>query len=55
MTPARETRVCVAFSPVTPQSVAGSRIEPPVSLPSAAVKNRAATPAPEPEEEPPVQ
>jgi hypothetical protein len=34
---------------------AGKRMEPPVSLPSAAAKKRAATPAPEPEEEPPVQ
>ena len=36
MTPWRETRVCVAFRPVTPQMLAGSRMEPPVSLPSAA-------------------
>ena len=55
ITPKRDTRVCVAFSPVTPQMVAGRRMEPPVSLPSAAAKKRAATPAPEPEEEPPVQ
>jgi len=54
MTPARETRVCVAFNPVTPQNEAGRRIEPPVSEPSAAAQNRAATAAPEPEEEPPV-
>ncbi len=36
ITPARETRVCVGFSPVTPHAEAGSRIDPPVSDPSAA-------------------
>ena len=33
-TPARLTRVCVGFRPVTPQSAAGWRAEPPESVPS---------------------
>ena len=40
--------------PLTPQKVAGRRIEPPVSEPRAAKLARAATEAPEPEDEPPV-
>jgi hypothetical protein len=36
-----------------PQQAAGSRMEPPVSLPRAPGKSPAATPAPEPLEEPP--
>ncbi len=35
ITPWRETRVCVGLMPVTPQMAAGSRMEPPVSEPSA--------------------
>src|SRR5215470_12605795 len=53
MTPRRETRPYVGFSPTTPQKAAGSRIEPPVSVPSAAWHSWAATAAPEPPEEPP--
>src|SRR5437762_10839675 len=51
---ARLTRPLVGFNPVTPQKCAGIRIEPPVSEPSAAGTSRAATAAPEPEDEPPV-
>jgi hypothetical protein len=40
--------------PTTPQAAAGSRIEPPVSEPSAPNVMRAATEAPEPLDEPPV-
>ena len=52
--PWRETSPQVGFSPVTPQIAAGRRIDPPVSEPRAAKVARAATIAPEPEEEPPV-
>src|SRR3954452_6286801 len=51
---ARLTRLLVGLSPDTPQKCAGMRIEPPVSEPSAAGTSRAATAAPEPDEEPPV-
>src|SRR5712691_6051632 len=51
---ARLTRPEVGLRPVMPQKCAGRRIEPPVSEPSAAGMSRAATAAPEPEEEPPV-
>src|SRR4051795_2273155 len=51
---ARLTRPLVGFSPVTPQKCAGMRIEPPGSEPSAAGTSRAATAAPEPDDEPPV-
>jgi hypothetical protein len=44
----------VVLSPVTPQLFAGMRIEPPVSEPSEAKVRRAATAAPEPDDEPPV-
>src|SRR5207245_11095800 len=52
--PARLTRPTVVFSPVTPQKCAGIRIEPPVSDPNAANVKRAATAAPDPDDEPPV-
>jgi hypothetical protein len=39
--------------PVAPHIEAGLRIEPPVSVPSAAEKNPAARPAPLPLDEPP--
>jgi hypothetical protein len=39
--------------PVIPESAAGWRIEPPVSVPVAAVAMRAATAAAEPPDEPP--
>src|SRR5688572_10939936 len=51
---ARLTRPYVGLRPVTPQKCAGRRIEPPVSEPSAAGVIRAATPVPDPEDEPPV-
>jgi hypothetical protein len=41
--------------PATPHSAAGIRIEPPVSVPSAAGARPAATAAPEPELDPPVK
>src|SRR5262245_54214154 len=55
MAPARLTRPYVGLSPTTPQHAAGSRIEPPVSVPTVAAANPAATAPPEPLEEPPVQ
>src|SRR5947209_13337208 len=51
---ARLTRPLVGLKPVTPQKCAGSRIEPPVSEPSAAWTRRAPTAVPEPDDEPPV-
>ena len=51
--PQREQRPYVGLSPTTPQKAAGWRIEPPVSVPMAAVAARAATAAAEPPEEPP--
>src|SRR5882724_1002283 len=54
MAPARLTRPTVVFNPVTPQKCAGIRIDPPVSEPSAANVNRAATAEPDPDDEPPV-
>ena len=55
MAPARETRLQVGLMPDRPQKVAGARIEPPVSDPSAAKAARAATAEPDPEDEPPVK
>src|SRR6266852_49160 len=52
--PARLIRPTVVFNPVTPQKWAGIRIEPPVSDPNAANVRRAATAAPDPDDEPPV-
>src|SRR5712664_2705753 len=52
--PARLMRPTVVFNPVTPQKCAGIRIEPPVSDPNAANVKRAATAAPDPDDEPPV-
>ncbi len=51
--PARETRPYVGLSPNTPQSDAGTRIEPLVSEPSVSGTNPAPTAAPDPPEEPP--
>src|SRR5205823_3644172 len=51
--PARPTRPYVGLRPTTPQQAAGSRIEPPVSLPRAPTTKPAATAAAEPLEEPP--
>src|SRR5262249_22977691 len=53
MTPARLTRPYVGFKPTTPQHAAGSRIDPPVSLPTAPMQSAAAPAAPEPLDEPP--
>ena len=53
MTPSRGTRPYVGLSPVTPQSEAGIRIDPPVSVPSAKGNSRAATATAEPEDDPP--
>src|SRR3954469_11463432 len=52
--PWRDTRLQVGLIPDRPQKVAGDRINPPVSDPSAAKDARAAPAAPEPEDEPPV-
>jgi len=52
--PARLMRPTVVLRPVTPQKCAGIRIEPPVSEPSAAKVNRAATAEPDPDDDPPV-
>ena len=51
--PASGTRCCVGLKPTTPQSAAGTRTEPPVSVPIATTQlpSFAATPAPE--DEPP--
>src|SRR5262249_29141702 len=53
MTPYRDTRPYVGLSPTTPQKAAGSRTDPPVSVPSAAWHSRAAPATPEPPEDPP--
>src|ERR1700733_2672851 len=52
--PARLIRPTVVFNPVTPQKCAGNRLEPPLPEPSAAKVSRAATAAPDPDDEPPV-
>src|SRR5215470_13259710 len=53
MTPQRETRPYVGFSPTTPQNAAGWRIDPPVSVPRLAAHRPAATAAELPPELPP--
>src|SRR5512145_2642107 len=53
MTPYRETRPYVGLRPVMPQNAAGSRIDPPVSVPREARHERAATAAADPPDEPP--
>ena len=53
MSPYRDTRPYVGFSPTTPQQAAGWRIDPPVSVPRAATHSSAATAAAEPPLEPP--
>lgn len=52
-TPRRDTRPNVGFSPATPQQAAGPRIEPPVSVPSAASTMPSPTSEAEPLDEPP--
>ncbi len=51
--PARDSRPNVGFSPNTPQSEAGTRIEPFVSDPSVTGTCPAATAAADPPDEPP--
>src|SRR5207237_3208924 len=52
-TPQRGTRPYVGFMPTPPQSAAGWRIEPPVSVPSAKSASPAATATAEPPDDPP--
>ena len=52
-TPSRLTRPNVGLSPCTWQNALGTRIEPPVSVPSASGARPAASAAPEPPLEPP--
>ena len=52
-TPVRLVSPTVGLIPTTPFNAAGHRIDPSVSVPTAANANPAATPAPEPELEPP--
>ena len=52
-TPSIGTRPCVGLKPTIPQHAAGMRIEPPVSVPSAASHRPAASAAAEPPLEPP--
>ena len=54
MTPVRLTSPELGIKPAMPHSEAGPRIEPPVSVPKAAGTNPAATAAPEPLDEPPL-
>ena len=51
-TPARETSPRVGLSPTTPLAPAGHTIDPSVSVPIATWASDAATPAPEPDDEP---
>src|SRR5580704_1116491 len=51
--PLRSRRPCVGRMPYSPQKLAGTRTEPPVSVPSAVSQRPAATAAAEPEDEPP--
>src|SRR5947208_15285610 len=53
ISPYREIRPYVGFSPTTPHSAAGWRTEPPVSVPSAHTASPAATAAADPPDEPP--
>src|SRR5690554_1209346 len=53
MSPYRDTRPYVGFSPTTPQSAAGWRIDPPVSDPRAMGTAPPATTAADPPLEPP--
>src|SRR5579884_3892240 len=52
--PAVGTESKVGLMPTTPQSAAGTRIEPPVSVPSEPKHRQAATAAADPLDEPPV-
>jgi hypothetical protein len=53
ISPAVERRPCVVRMPKIPQNEAGTRTDPPVSVPKAKSQSPAATAAAEPEEEPP--
>ena len=50
--PSRLTSPRVGLSPTTPLAAAGQTIEPLVSVPTATWASEAATPAPEPDDEP---
>src|SRR5262245_46049846 len=52
--PRSEMRPCVVLSPIRPQKLAGARIEPAVSVPTAMLTSLPATAAADPEDEPPV-
>ena len=51
-TPARDTNPSVGLCPTTPLAPAGHTIEPSVSVPIATWASAAATPAPDPDDEP---
>lgn len=51
--PSTDSRPWVGRSPHSPQSLAGTRVEPPVSVPSATSTRPAATALAEPLDEPP--
>ena len=53
ITPSIGTRRAVGLNPTRPQTAAGMRTEPPVSVPSAATAMRSATETAAPAEEPP--
>ena len=53
MVPKTLTRPKVGFSPTVPQKEEGTRIEPPVSVPTEAAQRPAATAAAEPALDPP--
>ncbi|KOU16235.1 hypothetical protein ADK49_18665 [Streptomyces sp. WM6349] len=53
VTPCRGTSPYVGFRPTTPFRAAGTRIDPPVSVPSANVAARAATATADPPLDPP--
>ena len=48
MAPSSEMRPCVVRSPISPQKLAGARIEPPVSEPTAMLASPPATAAADP-------
>src|SRR5690349_1221162 len=54
VTPAALTNPYVGFNPTIPQNAAGNRIDPAVSVPSAAKHIPVATAAADPDEDPPV-
>ncbi len=51
--PSREMRNCVGLNPVTPHSAAGTRTEPPVSVPIATTACPSATETGAPADDPP--